>query len=130
VSPAAFVIDGIQNGRTTPDWMFAHEKRQERDQWEQERSRSAEEEQTLRQQYDEERAASLRAYLASDEGREKYEQSYEVLLALYKVTEPHRFQQAAREAALSRLERLDFRFPEYAVWAGSRKPAAGKSTAL
>jgi hypothetical protein len=47
--------------------MGVHEKRQQRNQWERERSQSAEEELLLHQRYAEERAVSLRAYLASDE---------------------------------------------------------------
>ncbi len=36
VSPAAFLINGVQNNRTPPDWWFAHEKRREKEQWESE----------------------------------------------------------------------------------------------
>ena len=34
VSPAAFLIDGVQNSRTPPDWWHAHEKQQRQRQWE------------------------------------------------------------------------------------------------
>lgn len=117
VSPAAFLIDGIQNGRTAPDWMLAHEKTQERKQWERERAASTQDEAALRKQYEQERAAAFQAYLTSAEGKKRYEQTHPTLLAFCKVTEPHRFYQAAHEAAIARIERLDFRFPEYSVWA-------------
>jgi hypothetical protein len=55
--------------------------------------------------------------LASREGRQKYEQAYQPLLAFYKVTEPYRFAEAAHEAAIARVERHDFHYAEYAIWA-------------
>jgi hypothetical protein len=121
VSPAAFLIDGVQNGRTPPDWLYAHEKRREREQWEQASASSAEDEQEVRRAYDGERAAALQAFLTSAEGRASYERTYAPLLGLYKVTEPHRSHEAAHEATLARIERLDFHFPEYAVWALTRQ---------
>src|SRR5439155_17793763 len=59
-SPAAFFIDGVQNRRTPPDWMHAHEKRQEQRQWELVRDAASAGEESLRAVYDEERAAALR----------------------------------------------------------------------
>ena len=44
MSPAAFLIDGVQNNRTAPDWLFAHEKRQEKRQWEEAKVSVAEDE--------------------------------------------------------------------------------------
>ncbi len=117
VSPAAFLIDGVQNARTPPDWSYAHEKRQERRQWEEQRALSRVGEQELRGLYEQERNAALQAYLASAEGRQKYQQAYAPLLAYYGRTEPNRSREAAHEAALARIERLDFHFPDYAVWA-------------
>ena len=117
VSPAAFLIDGVQNKRTSPDWLYAHEKRQERRQWEQEKAASDNGEQEFRRLYEQERQAALQTYLASNEGQQKYDQVYASYLAFYKVTEPHRSHEAAQEAAIVRLERFDFRFPDYAVWA-------------
>lgn len=125
VSPAAFLIDGVQNNRTPPDWLYAHEKRQERRQWDEAKTSANETEQELRRTYNEERAAALRAFLASPEGRQKYEQTYPSLLAFCKVTEPHRASDAAREATIARIERLDFRFPEYSAWALSRQVVVG-----
>jgi hypothetical protein len=116
VSPAAFLIDGVQNQRTPPDWMHAHEKRQEQRQWEQDHARTAPAELELRRQYDQERAAALQTYLASAEGREKYKRAYPTLLAFHKALDPNRCHKAAHDAALERIERLDFTFPEYEVW--------------
>ena len=59
MSAPAFLIDGIQNNRTPPDWFYAHEKRQERQQWEQERDSSSQDEQELRRTYDDERQTAL-----------------------------------------------------------------------
>jgi hypothetical protein len=128
IPTAAFLIDGIQNHRTPPDWMYAHEKRLERDRWEREKAQADREELPLRQQYEQERTASWKAFLASAEGRQKYEQAFQPLVAFYKVTEPHRFREAANEAALARLERLDFHFPDYSVWAGMTRTASTMQT--
>src|SRR5205823_12691549 len=70
VSPAAFLIDGIQNSRMPPDWIYAHDKQRAREHWEQQRAAMAAEEQSLRAAYAAERAAALRVYLASPEGRQ------------------------------------------------------------
>jgi hypothetical protein len=123
VSPAAFCIDGILNNRTAPDWLYAHEKRQERGQWERARAAFAADEQTLRQRYDEERAAGFKSYLSSPEGRQAYDRTFASLLPLFERTEPLRSREAAHEAAVARLERIDFQFPEYAVWALSQQPS-------
>src|SRR5439155_11369321 len=48
VSPPAFLIDGIQNNRTPPDWWFAHEKKQQREQWERDKAEQTESEKTHR----------------------------------------------------------------------------------
>lgn len=117
-SPAAFLIDGIQNNRTPPDWFHAHEKRQEMRQWQQPANGA---EPQLRSAYERERAAALRTFLACPEGRAKYEQAIHPLRAFCKITEPHRFEEAAHLAAIDRVERLDFRFPEYAVWMSNKR---------
>jgi len=67
-SPAAFLMDAIQNHRMPPDWIYAHEKQRKQEQWAQERAAFAAEEETLRLRYDEERAAALQAYLTTSEG--------------------------------------------------------------
>lgn len=117
VSAPAFLIDGVQNNRTPPDWFYAHEKRQERQQWEQDKAMSAEAEQGLRYQYEREREAALQHFLATADGQQKYDQAFAPYLAFYQATEPHRAQDAAHEATIARLEKFDFHFPEYAVWA-------------
>ncbi len=58
----------------------------------------------------------MQAYLASPEGWQKYADAYPTLLAYHRLTEPHRPQQAAHEATVAGIKRLDFRFPEYAAW--------------
>jgi hypothetical protein len=126
-SPAAFLIDGIQHQRTPPDWWHQHEKRREQEQWATGHATSADE-RTLRKAYDAERGAALAAFLASPEGKAKYERAYGPYLAFYKTTDPHRFQQAARDAAVARVETLDFQFPAYEAWALTRRVAAGGSS--
>ncbi|MDB5387334.1 MAG: hypothetical protein JWM11_2980 [Planctomycetaceae bacterium] len=129
VSPAAFFMDAVQNDRLPPDWVYAHEKKVEQDQWERNKAAFAKTEQECLRRYNEARTAGLRAYLASDEGRAKFKQTYESLLELTKRTEPERYQQAAHDATVARIEKLDFQFPEYAVWVLSQENAKEKSTA-
>jgi hypothetical protein len=117
VSPAAFFMDAVQNDRLPPDWVYAHEKKLDQDQWERNKAEFAETEQAFLRRYDADRNASLRAYLASDAGRAKFKQTYDTLLELTKRTEPERYLEAAHEAAVARIEKLDFQFPEYPVWA-------------
>lgn len=116
VSPAAFLIDGVQHRRTPPDWMHAHEKRRQEAQWKREGSGTTQEEQALRGRYERERTAAFKTYLESTAGRANYERTFAALLGLHKVTDPHRAHERAKEATLARIERLDFRFPDYAVW--------------
>jgi hypothetical protein len=116
VSAAAFLIDGVQHRRTPPDWMYAHEKRRQSDQWRREGSGSAQGEQLLRERYMKDRADALRSYVASTDGRTKYDQYLSSFIPLHRVTDPHQAEQKAREAALARIERLDFQFPEYPTW--------------
>jgi hypothetical protein len=125
VSPAAFLIDGVDNGRTPPDWFYAHEKRQERTQWERQQARAAQDERHLRTTYEQERKAAFSAYLRSADGRRHYDEAHAVLLDYYRVAEPLRFHEAAHEATLERLERVHFQFPDYPVWALHRSTGAG-----
>jgi hypothetical protein len=128
-SPAAFLIDGIENGRTAPDWMHVHEKRQQHKQWEQERKVVSAADGELCAAYDRERAAALQAFVASPEGQEKYRSAYPTLLVLHQATDPERCREAAREATLARIERLDFDFPEYAEWCQAQHLAETKPSA-
>jgi hypothetical protein len=129
VSPAAFFIDGVQNGRTAPDWVYSHEKCQERKQWEQARAASATDEQELRRCYDQERDAAFQSFLESPEGKQKHAQAFAHFFTLYQITEPHRAREAAQEATTDRLERLDFQFPEYPLWALTRTADTQSSSA-
>lgn len=116
VSPAAFLIDGIENGRTAPDWMHVHEKRQREKQWEQQRTVLSAVDTELRSTYDQERAAAFQEFVASPEGEGKYQATYPTLLVFYQATDPVRGHETAREATLARMERLDFQFPEFGEW--------------
>jgi hypothetical protein len=120
VSPAAFLIDGVQNYRTPPDWFHAHAKRQERKQWEQVRAAVGSDQRELRELYDAERTVALKAYQDSELGRQQVEQAYQAYLNFYRVTEPLRAEQAARAAAHQRLEKLNFQFPSFEDWERSR----------
>lgn len=121
VSPAAFLIDGVQNQRLPPDWIYAHEKRQKREQWERERAASNQAEHHLRTAYEQERAAALQKFLQSEKGREQYQHAFPILLQLYERTEPHRPREAAHEVAVARIEQHHFQFLEYAVWVLTRR---------
>ena len=116
-SPAAFLIDGVQNNRTPPDWMYSHQKGRDRARWEFEHAATDEGEQQLRQLYDQERTAALQAFVTSPEGESKYGEYINPLIEYYKHIEPHSFRAAARQAALARIEKYDFSFPDFAVWA-------------
>ena len=123
VSAAAFLVDGIEHGRTPPDWWHAHEKRQERRRWDEEKASTMQDEQGIRPEYQQERDVAWQAFLASDEGRTKYEAAFKPYVAFYKITEPHRFQRAAHEATLARLKAHEFRFPDYDAWELTRRAA-------
>jgi hypothetical protein len=116
VSAAAFLIDGVQNRRTPPDWWHAHEKREQQRQYEREKALRQADEGRNEDQYRQEREAALKTFLESPEGKRLYAESYPSLLVLCQATEPHRFQEAAREATRERIERLAFRFPAFEDW--------------
>ena len=119
-SPAAFLLDGVQNNRTHPDWYHAHAKRQEKLAWERRRLDAVADDNTLRARYDVERAQALKRLLDSAEGRQHYDQAFHAYLELFRVTEPHRFEQAAREAATERIQRIDLAFPAFELWSASQ----------
>jgi hypothetical protein len=121
VSSAAFLIDGIQNNRTPPDWMYAHEKQQEREQWERDKAAFIPTEQPQRDEYDRERAQAFEEFRRSAEGMKIYDETFPTLLDFYKVTDPHGYVEAARQATLSRMERVNFVFPEFSVWIANRQ---------
>jgi hypothetical protein len=122
-SPAAFFIDAIQNERLPPDWIFAHEKEQKRRQWEKERQTEADDQAAMRARYQAQRAEALTAYLASSEGQLQFQAYYSTFLELYRAVEPHRFQEAAKEAATGKVEREHFDFPDFGVWLLAQRTA-------
>ena len=71
-SPAALFMDAIQNERMPPDWIYTHEKEQERRQWESRRQTMATDEASLRTRYQAERTLALQTYLLSPVGRSHY----------------------------------------------------------
>ena len=115
-SPAAFLIDGVQNQRMPPDWSYAHEKERQRQQWEEQRRSMAEDEATLRQTYQAEKAAALKTFFATPEARSLFSRYHVTFLEFYRTVEPHRFHDAAREATEGKIEREHFTFPEFSVW--------------
>lgn len=115
-SPAAFLIDGIQNERMPPDWIYTHEKEQRRQRWEQERHSQAAEETSLREQYAAARTTALQVYLTGPEGR-RYFAAYEPTFRdFYRIVEPDRYREAARDAANDKIEKEHFQFPDFGVW--------------
>ena len=120
-SPAAFLIDGIQNQRMPPDWIYAHEKEQELRDWERKRQQQSAEESELRQVYESERSDAFKQYLSTPEGRSLVAEYSEALMPLYRVTEPYQAESAAREAAVDKIERENFQFTEFGIWLLERK---------
>lgn len=121
VSPAAFLIDGIQNGRMPPDWLYAHEKERDRREWERHHATQEAQEAPLRAAYQQARSAALRAYLATPDGQSHFNAAFEPFLQLYERTEPHRYRQAAQNAATAKIEREHFQFPDFGVWLLSKR---------
>ena len=121
VSPAAFLIDGIQNNRTPPDWWFAHEKKLEREQWEESRAIRLDVDESPTPEYLQARSVAFQEYCRSEEGSAVYEKTFLILLAFHKVTDPHSAPDAARKATLTRMERENFQFPEFASWSREGK---------
>ena len=115
-SPAAFFMDAIQNERMPPDWIYAHEKEQERRQWESHRQTMATDEASLRTRYQAERKVAFETYMLSPVGRSHYLVYFPTFLEFYRTVEPDRFQDAARAAATGKVEREHFQFPDFGVW--------------
>ncbi len=129
VSPAAFLIDGIQNNRTPPDWFHAHEKKQQREQWNYAPIERVENDQSLRDEYDRARSLAFHDFWHSSEGQAIYKQTFPILLAFHKVTDPHSASNGAHQATLARMEREDFNFPEFAAWQLNRQGTAAETAA-
>lgn len=115
-SPVAFFMDAIQNERMPPNWIYSHEKEQERRQWESHRQTMASDEASLRTRYQAERTAALETYLLSPEGRSHYQKYFPTFLEFYRTVEPDRFQGAARTAAIGKVEREHSQFQDFGVW--------------
>ena len=115
-SPAAFFMDAIQNERMPPDWIYAHEKERKRHEWEAERHTTIAAETELRRQYEVERQAALTGYLQTPEGRSLFAGYEPTFLDFYRTVDPDRFRDAARAAAIGKIEREHFSFPDFSVW--------------
>ena len=120
-SPAAFLIDGVEQKRTAPDWFHAHEKRIVERAWKKPTSLQADEDPEHRRRFEHEREMTFQAFLGTAEGRRLYEQTFAPYQTLYQATEPHRAREAAHEATLHRLRRTAFSFPEFDDWASARR---------
>jgi hypothetical protein len=115
-SPAAFLMDAIQNERMPPDWTYMHEKERQRVRWDHERRTQASQESALREQYAEERLSALATFIAGPEGQRHFTAYEATLLDFYRVVEPDRYRDAARDAATGKIEREHFQFPDFGVW--------------
>lgn len=115
-SPAAFLMDGIQNHRMPPDWIYAHERECKRRRWEAERTAVAAEEQQQRDRYAADREAALQAFLQTPKGQEHYTDYQPKFLELYRAVEPDRCRETAHAAAMRKIERENFTFPDFSVW--------------
>ncbi len=125
VSPAAFMMDGLQNNRLPPDWMYTHEKRQRELQWAREREAVAAETERQRPQYVAERAAAFELFLRSPGGQQQLEIAYGPLLALHQRSHPHDPVTAARTAAREYIAQHGFQFPGFTEWSLGRTSASG-----
>jgi hypothetical protein len=76
----------------------------------------AADEETLRQRYQVERSTALQAYLATLEGRTHFQAYHPTFLTFYRTVEPDRFGTTARDAAIGKIEREHFQFPDFGVW--------------
>ena len=121
VSPPSFLIDGIQNDRLPPDWIYAHDKEREREEFERKRAAAASNEESLRAMYASEKEAALREYLLTPEGQKHYSELYVQFLEFYRQVEPDRPYEAATAAATGKVEREHFQFPDFGVWLLERR---------
>jgi hypothetical protein len=122
-SPAAFLMDAIQNERTPPDWIYEHEKQLKRQQWHEERAAMAASEETLRKQYEQERAAALQKYLTHGEGRARYLECHAKFLEFYRAVEPGREHETAHAKAVGKVDQELFQFPDFGIWLLEQGPA-------
>lgn len=123
-SPAAFLIDGLQNNRQPPDWFHAHDKRQQYRRLKEERAALPPPDEESLKAYQQARRKALTEFLASANGQQQYTEARRAFLELYKRTDPHRAQECAHEAARQRIERVFFEFPEFEEWIRSQYRSA------
>ena len=102
--------------------MYAREKPQKRDQWEQHIVAVDPSEQALRNEYDHARTLAFQEFSRSAEGSQIYDQTFPSLWNFHKHTDPLAPHEAARQATLARRERQNFQFPEFAIWVLERQP--------
>ena len=121
VSAPSFLIDGIQNERLPPDWIYAHEKERDREEFEQKNAAAMKSEESLTVAYASERSAAFQAYLQSPEGQSQYAAAYEKFLEFYRQVEPDRPYEAATNAATGKIEKEHFQFPDFGVWLLERR---------
>jgi hypothetical protein len=111
----------IQNDRLAPDWIYAHDKEREREEFERKRAAAASDEESLRAMYTKEKAAALREYLQTPEGQKYYSALYAQFLEFYRQVEPDRPYEAATAAVTGKVEREHFQFPDFGVWLLERR---------
>lgn len=127
VSPAAFLVDAIQNNRTLPDWALAHEKAQEKKQWDKLREITDQREPERRRAYEQARASAFQDFLNSPDGRARFAETLAPLLILHQATNPDRARESAQAAARARVQAMDFRFPDFTEWTAQSGPEVSRS---
>lgn len=115
-SPAAFIVDALQNNRMPPDWWHAHDKARQRRQWDEDRRLREADDAQREARYREARREALDAFLNTPEGRREYASTYSQLFILHRLTDPHGAEQSARQATRDRIDRLTLSFPSLAEW--------------
>ncbi len=128
-SPAAFLIDGLHNNRPPPDWWHSHEKQRERRQWERDRVSRAETDESAQREYAQARKQALSVFLRTPEGHRLYEENYDHLIVLHRVTDPDRAEESARTAARQRIDRQTLSFPSFTEWQASHRESQAGSLA-
>ena len=118
-SPAAFCWHYMSSDYMPPDWMHAHEKKQEQQRWDRERAEVNQEEKQLRDAYQKARKDALVAFMRGD-GEKHFREYYRPLEDLYRAQGNRNFVRLASDAAIDKIEREHFQYPEFAVWAMSQ----------
>lgn len=119
---AAFLIDGVQNKRMPPDWFHAHEKEQQRKQWQDQRLNTAADETAHRATCQQQRLAALHAFIHSPDMTARFVSYRTAFEVFYQKLEPERYREAAHEAAVRKIENEHFEFPDFGVWLLEHRP--------